>query len=156
MPMHAGSCALRTPRSGRTAIVTGMGQAGRSIFAMLGGLATVLAIDGLCYFVSMHGFGISFDHPTNSFLIFSLLYSYVSRTLGGAVAAAMARRRPLLHGIVLAALLLLVGFYNLSKGFGVFGRATAYVVLLNVAGPLFSLLGAYLWSRTRSGMRVAE
>lgn len=116
---------------------------------MLGGLVTVLAIDGLCYYVSMHAFNASFDHPTTAFLVASLLYSYTSRTVGGFVAGDIVHRRTLLPGFGLTVLLLLLGFYNLHKGVGVFGRATIYVVLLNVVGPLFAILGAYLWSRTR-------
>ena len=116
---------------------------------MLGGLVTVLAIDGLCYYVSMHGFGRSFDHPTTGFLLVSLLYSYVSRTVGGFVAGDIVHRRTLWPGVVLAVLLLLMGVYNLNKGFGVFGRASIYVVLLIVVGRLFAIAGAYLWSRQR-------
>lgn len=126
-----------------------MGLAVRSVLAMLGGLVTVLAIDGLCYYVSMHVFGLSFDHPTTGFLLVSLLYSYFSRTLGGFVAGDIVHRRTLWPGVALAVLLLLVGVYNLNKGFGVFSRATIFVVLLNVVGPLFAVAGAYLWSRQR-------
>ena len=126
-----------------------MGLAARSILAMIGGLVTVLAVDGLCYYTSMHAFNASFDHPTSGFFLASLIYGFFSRTLGGFVAGDIVHRRTLLPGFGLAALLLLLGFYNLHKGFGVFGRATIYVVLLNVAGPLFAILGAYLWSRSR-------
>ena len=126
-----------------------MGLVVRSVLAMLGGLVTVLAVDGLCYYISMHAFNASFDHPTTGFLLASLIYGFLSRTLGGFVAGDIVHRRTLLPGFGLTVLLLLLGFYNLHKGFGVFGRATIYVVLLNVAGPLFAILGAYLWSRTR-------
>lgn len=126
-----------------------MGRAVRYVLAMLGGLVTVFAIDGVCYYVSMHGFGRSFDHPTTGFLLVSLLYSYLSRTVGGFVAGDIVHRRTLLPGAVLALLLLVLGIYNFEKGFGVFSRATIYVVLLNLVGPLFALIGAYLWNRTK-------
>ena len=114
---------------------------------MLAGLVPVLAIDGVCYYVSMHRFNASFDHPTAGFLIANLLYSAVSRTLSGFVAGDIVHRRTLLPGVALAALLLLFGFFNLEKGFGVLSRGTVYVVVLNVVGPLFAILGADLWMR---------
>lgn len=126
-----------------------MGTVVRGVLAVLGGLVTVLAIDGLCYYVSMHVFGVSFDHPTTGFLIANLGYSYISRIIGGFVAGDIAHRKTLRYGVALTVILLLVGVYNLSKGFGVFGRATTFVVLLNVVGPFFAIYGAYLWSRGR-------
>ena len=126
-----------------------MGRKARGFLAVLGGLVTVFAIDGLCYYISMHGFQRSFDHPTTGFLIANLIYSYISRTAGGFVAGDIAHRKSLLYGGVLTLLLLLLGVFNLSKGFGVFGRSTTYVVLLNLVGPFFAILGAQLWSRTR-------
>ena len=114
---------------------------------MVAGIVTVLAIDGLCYYVSMHRFDASFDHPTTGFLLANLLYSAVSRTMGGFVAGDVVHRRTLLPGIALAVLLLLLGFLNLEKGFGVLSRGTVYVVVLNVVGPLFAVLGTALWVR---------
>ena len=88
--------------------------------------------------------------PSDHWLsLVSLLYSYLSRTVGGFVAGDIVHRRTLLPGIILAVLLLLLGIYNFEKGFGVFGRGTIYVVLLNLVGPLFAIVGAYLWSRAK-------
>ena len=138
------------PQPGRcTAIVASMSGAVRYPLAILGGLVTVFAIDGVCYYVSMHAFGRSFDHPTIGFLVGSLCYSYLSRTVGGFVAGDIVHRRTILPGVLLAAFLLLLGIYNFEKGFGVIGRASVYVVLLNLVGPLFAILGASLWRRTK-------
>ena len=136
------------------AIVTGMSLAVRSVLAMLGGLVTVLAIEGVCYYVSKHGFNASYDRPTTGFLVASLLYSYIACTVGGFVAGDIVHRRSILPGIALAVFLALLGLYNLNKGLGVPGRTTTYVVLLNLIGPLFAVFGGYLWSRARPIRRV--
>ena len=146
---HSDAAALTARAAVCAAIVTSMSGAVRYPLAILGGLVTVFAIDGVCYYVSMHALGRSFDHPTSGFLVGSLCYSYLSRTAGGFVAGDIVHRRTLVPGVVLAACLLLLGLYNVEKGFGVMGRSSLYVVLLNLVGPLFAILGAYLWSRTK-------
>lgn len=126
-----------------------MGQVVRGVLAILGGLVTVLAIDGLCYFISMHVFSRSFDHVTIPFLLVNLMYSFFSRTVGGFVAGDIGHRRPMLYGVLLALILYVLGAFNLVKGVGVFSRGTVYVLTLNLVGPLFAIYGAYLWGRRR-------
>lgn len=122
-----------------------MGTTARSLFALVDGFLLFVALQGAFYAVAFLGLQVSFDTPTRLYLASNCAWAVLSAGVAGYVTAAVARRSPLLHGLLLAVPFLALSLYNLNKGFG--GRHTLFVLSINLLVPLSFLLGAWLWSR---------
>ena len=124
-----------------------MSPTARSFFAVLDGLLLFLAIEGIFYAVAYLGLHRSFDTPTVPYLTTNLLVAVIAALLGGYTAGRVARRSPVLHGIVVAIPFALLAIFNLNKGIG--DRRTPFVLAYNLLVPLAFVLGAFLYSRLR-------
>lgn len=124
-----------------------MSPATRSIFALFDGLLLFLALEGIFYAVAFLGLNLSFDTPTRPYLLSNLTWAVLSALLAGYIAARVAKRSPMAHGIVLALPFVALAIYNLNKGVG--GRRTWFVLAYNTLVPLAVLVGAFLYSRVR-------
>ena len=120
----------------------------RSIFAVVDGLLLFLALEGIFYAIAYLGLHRSFDTPTVPYLTANLVWAVASALLGGYTAGRVARRHPVLHGLVVAIPFALLAVFNFSKGVG--DRRTPFVVAYNVLVPLAFILGAFLVSRART------
>ncbi len=122
-----------------------MPRPARSVFAVVDGLLLFLALEGVFYAIAFLGLNRSFDTPTPGYLSCNLLWAMLAALAGGYTAAKVARRAFLAHGIAVAMPLLLLGLFNLHKGFG--NRNTPYVLGMNLLVPLFCVAGAALFAR---------
>lgn len=117
----------------------------RSVLGVLAGLVTavalVVALTALAVFVV---FGGDFAaRPTPPYLVVNLSYTFGAAVVGGWLAGRIAGRRPLLHGAVLAALMLLLS----GTGGGAPptpGVPEWYVPAVSFLGPAGALCGGLL------------
>lgn len=117
----------------------------RSVFAVVDGLLMFVAVDALFYLVAYLGLHRSFDTPTVPYLTSNLIWAIVSALVGGYTAGWVAKRAPVLHGLIAALPLIAIAAFNLNKGVG--SRRTPFVLAFNVLVPLAMIAGAYLESR---------
>lgn len=115
-----------------------MKPAVRSAFAVVDGLLLFIALEGIFSAISVLGLGRSFDTPTPLFLTSYLVWALVAATAGGFLAGKVAHRKPVVHGIIMAIILLPLVFFNLHKGLN------AFVLGLNLLTPVACILGAAL------------
>ena len=130
-----------------------MTQSSRSVFAVIDGLLLFLALEGVFYAIAFLGLHRSFDTPTPLYLSCNLVWGLIAAVLGGYTAAKVAHRSPVLHGIVVALPLLLLGLYNLHKGLG--NRNTPFVLAFNLLVPVACVAGAWLRSLPDAAARRA-
>ena len=119
----------------------------RSILAIVDGLLLFLAVDAIFYAVAFLGLHRSFDTPTVPYLTANLLWAVLAALLGGYTAARVARRAPVIHGILTAVPFVLLSIFNLYKGIG--DRRTPFVLGYNTLVPFGFIVGSYLLSRRR-------
>ena len=124
-----------------------MNSTARSVFAVIDGLLLFLALEGVFYAIAFLGLNKSFDTPSPAYLTCNLVWGLVAALLGGYTAARVARRSPVAHGVWVAAPLLLLGFFNIHKGWG--NRNTPYVLAFNLLVPVCCVLGAFLYRQRR-------
>ena len=122
-----------------------MTRSARSVFAIVDGLLLFLALEGVFYAIAFLGLNRSFDTPTPAYLSCNLLWALLAALAAGYTAAKVARRAFLAHGLGVAIPLLLLGLFNLHKGFG--NRNTPYVLGINLLVPLLTMAGAALFAR---------
>ena len=83
--------------------------------------------------------------PGTGFIVANLIYSGVFAVVGGFLTATIARRAPLLHAVILAVILALLGVASLSMAAGT-NEPRWYGLTLIVLGPGCATLGGYLQS----------
>ncbi len=84
-------------------------------------------------------------HPTPGYLVFNVLYSFAAATAAGFVAALIAGRKPLQHGLVLAAIMLAFGIFSYRRYAGL--QPLWYQFMMLVVPPLCVMLGALIEAR---------
>ena len=119
----------------------------RSVFAVIDGLLLFLALEGIFYAIAFLGLHKSFDTPTPLYLSCNVIWGLVAAILGGYTTGKVARRSPVVHGVIAAIPLLLLGLYNLHKGLG--DRNMPYVLAMNLLVPVAFVVGAWLATHNR-------
>ena len=114
----------------------------RSILAILAGYATMAAIVIVLTLFSMKVFSLQSGHPTPVYLALNVVYSAIAAGLGGYVAAAIGCRSPVVHGLVLAALMLALSVVSFNTSSA--GQPFGYRVFLVAVLPLAAIAGAAL------------
>lgn len=117
----------------------------RSVFSIVVGFAVFYALQGACSYAALHVLQRNFDTPTAGYLVSNLLYTFVSAVIGGYVAARIAHRSPVAHGLALAILMALLSIQSIIKGFG--SQETWFVLARAAGAPLFAVVGAALDAR---------
>jgi hypothetical protein len=114
----------------------------RSVLAVVGGFVAMAVIVMVSGVVATKAMKVEMGRPTPSYMTVNLLYSFGAAVAGGYIAALIAGRAPLAHGIALAVLLLVMSGVSAvqSKGW----QPGWYLVTLAVVCPLFCVLGAWL------------
>jgi hypothetical protein len=127
----------------------------RSVLAILAGyvVMAVIVMAGTAAAAAAFGLplapnaGAPVPTPGAGYLAANLLVSALGAVAGGWVAAHVARRRPLTHAAVLAALLVAAGLATLGRPQP--GQPAWYPPVLLVLGPAGALLGGLLRSARR-------
>jgi hypothetical protein len=117
-----------------------MPQAIRSVLAIIAGYLTMAAIVGICTLLCIGIFHLQSGHPTTPYLAANVVFSALAAFTGGWLAAYIAGYKPLLHGAVLAVLLLLVSGLVLRHPAP--GQSVLYQVSMALLMPLAVLAGA--------------
>jgi len=122
-----------------------MPQALRSVLAIIGGFASMAVIVMVCTVVSMKALNLKSGQPTPVYLGINVAYSLLAALLGGFIAAKIAGKSPLAHGIALAALMLVLSALSFKTSAG--GQPFAYRIFLVIGPPLAAIAGAELARR---------
>lgn len=142
----------REPVSGAAVTVTPVSALLRTFLALVAGFVAatigVLAFTALSVFVFFGGDMTA--EPTPPYLAFNLAYTLVFAVVGGWVAARVARERPLLHGFLLAAVMISLSIPSAIEGGPQPGQPTWYpwalVLIAGVGAPTGALIRQ--WGRT--------
>jgi hypothetical protein len=117
-----------------------MPQGVRSVLAVIAGYLAMMIVVIVLTVIVVKAFHLQSGHPTPAYLTLNILYSLAAALLGGFVAAKIARRSPLAHGIALELIMLALSLVNFSTSAG--GQPLGYRIFVVVALPLAAIAGA--------------
>ena len=78
----------------------------RSVLAIVAGFVTMFVIVIVCTVVCLQTMHLKSGHPTPGYLVINVIYSLAAAFAGGWVAARAAGYNPVIHGIILGAIML--------------------------------------------------
>jgi hypothetical protein len=87
--------------------------------------------------------------PTGAYLAVNLSYSLVFAALGGYISAAIATRAPLMHALILAGFVLLMGLMSLPQSWG--KQPKWYSITICLVSPICVIAGGLLRSIQQGG-----
>lgn len=117
----------------------------RSILSILAGFVTMAVVVIVLTLVSVQVFALKSGHPTPGYLVVNVAYSFAAAALGGYVTALLAPSRPLVHGYILAGVMLVMGALSYVQYRGT--QPLWYQALITVVTPLAAIAGARLRAR---------
>lgn len=114
----------------------------RSVLAVIAGFLAMAVLVMVLTLVSVSALHVKSGHPTPGYLTLNVIYSLAAALLGGWLAALVAGRSPVAHGIALAVVMLALSAVSYIHYSGT--QPFAYQIFLIVAPPLAAVLGAWL------------
>jgi hypothetical protein len=124
----------------------------RSLAALFAGLVVMFVMVIGCTRFAVWLLHLKSGHPAPGYLALNVAYSLLAATAGGWVTARLAPRRPLLHGVVLAGIVLLLGVLSYHGYHG--GQPGWYQALMLIAPFGCNIGGAYVY-RVQQARRLA-
>ena len=136
--------------SGRTwqlnfVIVPSMPNALRSFFAVVFGYIVMIVVVIPLTLIAVKAFGVHSGHPTPGYLVYNIASTFVAAFAGGWVAGRIAPSRPVVHGIVLAVLVVFMAWLSYRRYTGL--QPLWYQEMLIVAPAALAILGAWVAGR---------
>jgi hypothetical protein len=116
----------------------------RSVLAVVGGFAAMAVIVIAVTPLAMKAMRVEIARPTRSYMVVNLAYSFTAALAGGYLAALIAGRAPIGHGVALAVFMLVMSGVSAKQSWG--QQPKWYVAVLSLGGPVFCMLGAWLRS----------
>jgi hypothetical protein len=123
-----------------------MPQPIRSILAVIAGYVAMAVVVVILTLLCVAIFHLQSGHPTPVYLALNMAYSLAAAALGGWVAARIAGRSPVAHGVALAVLILALGALQFLHPAP--GQSFAYLTFLTIAPPLAAVAGAAFYGRS--------
>jgi hypothetical protein len=117
-----------------------MPQPLRSTLAVLVGFVAMMFIVIVCTVACVKAFHLQSGHPTPLYLAINVAYSLAAAFLGGWICARMAGRSPVIHGAVLAAIMLVLGAFSYQGYKG--SQPVWYQLFVILVPPLVAVAGA--------------
>jgi len=115
----------------------------RSVLAVIAGFLAMAVIVMALTLLSVAVLQLKSGHPTPGYLALNVIYSLAAAVFGGWIAALVAGRTPVAHGIALAVVMLIlsaVSYIHYTAN-----QPVAYQLFLTVAPPLAAVFGAWLY-----------
>jgi hypothetical protein len=126
----------------------------RSILAVMVGFIVMSVTVGLLTAVSVALLHEKSGSPTSGYIVFNIVYSLLAAFAGGAVAALVAGRKPVLHGAVMAAIMVAAGTYSFVH---VIGRQPIwYQLFILIVPPLVVVGGAAIVARSNAAAKLSR
>ena len=122
-----------------------MPNALRSVFAVVFGYIVMIVVVIPLTLIAVKAFGVHSGHPTPGYLVYNIASTFVAAFAGGWVAGRIAPSRPVVHGIVLAGLVVFMAWLSYRRYTGL--QPLWYQEMLIVAPAALAILGAWVAGR---------
>jgi hypothetical protein len=117
----------------------------RSIFAVIFGFMVMILSKIFLTLIFLRIMGPRPDQTSAEYLALNLVFTLLAATIGGAVAALVAVKRPIAHAVPLACIVLILGLLPYRHYTGL--QPFWYQVMMMIAPPLCAVAGAALYAR---------